>query len=310
MLNQDENKQAASSSVFIDIAAEEKGTAITRFSHWLKQFNDHDVKEFRSFLMHGKGILSVIKKEDYKMINLVVASAASQPRMAPLDTTILKLAGTVDELILLMNDVSNYEHKAKNLEASKVQREQMGKKMLAILQKYDVLYEQFNKQFVNMRIDKSKEQVQLLLARSHFIQAAQVEIAYQFSKFSDLITNYSADDLNLRELSYNEVHKIYISSHDSVLKYNQWLNNKEQVDEEILDNELAEKSIKSMIEATEKLDQALKDIVDYLKRVKDEPSPRAITDQMRRTELKLVQNYLRSHARFKQVSTMANLSFK
>lgn len=75
-------------------------------------------------------------------------------------------------------------------------------------------------------------------------------------------------------------------------------------------NELAEKSIKSMIEATEKLDHALKDIVDYLKQVKDEPLPKETIDETKLTELKLLQNYLQSYSKFRQASTMANLSFK
>lgn len=312
MTNREESKQVVSSSVFNDIAAEEKGAAFTRFSHWLEQFNDSHVKAYQSFLKyeHGKQPLPVIKEADYKMINLVVASAAGQPRYGVLDTTTITLAQTLDELMALMDGISNFEEKTKSSEDSKTQRKQVGKEMQALLQKYSVLNERFNKQFVMMKIDKSKEQQQISLEQGRFIQAAQEEVSYQFSKFTDMIANYNADDLNLRELSYNEVQKIYISSHDSVLKYNEWLSNKEQVDEEILDNELAEKSIKSMIEATAKLDQALKAIVNYLKHVQDEPSSTAGTSETKQTELKLLQNYLQAQSKFRQAITMANLSFK
>lgn len=312
MTNQQESKQVVSSSVFNDIAAEEKGSAFTRFSHWLEQFKDSYVKTYQSFLEdgHRKQPLPAIKEADYNMINLVVASEAAQPRFNFLDTTTLTLAQTIDNLMTLMDDISKFEDTAKGPEDSESKRKQFGKKMQALLQKYDVLNERFNKQFATMKIDKSKEQQQIYLKQGRFIQATQEEISYQFSKFSDLITNYSADDLNLRELSYNEVHKIYISSHDSVLKYNQWLSNKEQVDEEILNNELAEKSIKSMIEATAKLDQALKAIVNYLKDVQDDPSSTAGTSETKLTELRLLQNYLQAQSRFRQAITMANLSFK
>lgn len=312
MTNREESKQVVSNSVFNDIAVEEKGAAFTRFSYWLEQFNDSHVKAYQSFLKyeHGKQPLPVIKEADYKMINLVVASAAVQPSFGALDTTTLTLAQTIDKLMTLMDDISKLEDVATGPEDSKTQRKQLGKEIQALLQKFDVLNERFNKQFVTMKINKSKEQQQIYLEQGRFIQAAQEEISYQFSRFSDLIANYSADDLNLRELSYNEVQKIYISSHDSVLKYNQWLSNKEQVDEEILDNELAEKSIKSMIEATAKLDQALKAIVNYLKHVQDEPSSTAGTSETKQTELKLLQNYLQAQSKFRQAITMANLSFK
>jgi hypothetical protein len=308
----EENKQGISSSVFNDIAAEEKGTAFTRFSYWLEQFNDSHVKAYQSFLQyeHEKQPLPVIEKADYKMINLVVASAAGQPRYGVLDTTTITLAQTIDELMALMKDISNFEDKTKSSEDSKIQRKQFSKEMQALLQKYNVLNERFNKQFVTMKIDKSKEQQQIYLEQGRFIQAAQEEVSYQFSKFSDMIANFSADDLNLRELSYTDVNKIYIGSHDSVLKYNQWLSNKKQVDEEILDNELAEKSIKSMIEATAKLDQALNDIVNYLNHVQEEPSFKAVTSETKLTELKLLQNYLQAQSNFRQAITMANLSFK
>lgn len=312
MTNQEESKQGASSTVFNEIAAEEKGTALTRFSHWLEQFNDSYVKAYRSFLEqdHGKQALPALKEADYKMINLVVASAAGQPRFGALDTTTLTLAQTIDELMALMDNISDFEDKAKSSENSNLQRKQLSKKMQALLQKYDALNEQYNKQFVTMKIDKSKEQQQLYLEQGRFIQAAQEEISYQFSKFSDIIANYNAEDLDLRELSYIEVHKIYSSSHDSVLKYNEWLSNKKQVDEEILDNELAEKSIKSMIEATAKLDQALSAIVNYIKHVQDEPSSKEAITETKSTELKLLQNYLQAQSEFRQAITMANLSFK
>lgn len=312
MTNLDESKQGVSSSVFNDISAEEKGSAFTRFSYWLEQFNDSHVKAYQSFLGYGQGKrpLPVIKEADYNMINLIVASAAAQPRFNVLDTTTIFLAQTIDELMGLMDDISKFEDTAEDPEDFKIKRKQSDEKMKALLQKYEVLNERFNKQFVMMKINKAKEQQQIYLKQGRFIQATQEEISYQFSKFSDLITNYSADDLNLRQLSYNEVHKIYISSHDSVLKYNQWLSNKEQVDEEILDNELAEKSIKSMIEATAKLDQALNAIVNYLKDVQDEPSSTAGTSETKLTELKLLQNYLQAQSRFRQAITMANLSFK
>lgn len=310
---QEENKQAISSSVFNDISAEEKGTAFTRFSHWLEQFDDSYVKTYRSFLEqdHGKQALPALKEADYKLINLVVASAAGQPRFGALDTTTLTLAQTLDELMALMDDISNFKNKAKSAKDSNLQRKQFSKKMHALLQKYEGLNEQYNKQFVTMKIDKSKEQQQIYLEQGRFIQAAQEEVSYQFSKFYDMIANYNnADDLNLRELGYSNVQKIYISSHDSVLKYNEWLSNKKQVDEEILDNELAEKSIKSMIEATAKLDQALNAIVNYLNDVQEEPSSKEPTTETTQTELKLLQNYLQAQSEFRQAITMANLSFK